>query len=84
MVCKGRNNLVIIQIYLVFCSIYANFAAEMQITDRQMNIALALVAAGLLAVCIITGGRFFCYIQSFCHENLEGSVFLCTFAAVNS
>ena len=29
MVCKGRNNLVIIQIYLVFCSIYANFAAEM-------------------------------------------------------
>jgi len=32
----------------------------------------------------VTGGRFFCYIQSFCHENLEGSVFLCTFAAVNS
>lgn len=52
MVCKGRNNLVIIQIYLVFCSIYAIFAAEMQITNRQINIALALVAAGLLAVCI--------------------------------
>ena len=31
---------------------FCNFAAEMQITDRQMNIALALVAAGLLAVCI--------------------------------
>ena len=39
----------------------------MQITDRQMNIALALVAAGLLAVCIITGGRFFCYIQRDSH-----------------
>lgn len=44
--------MVIIQIYLVFCSIYAIFAAEMQITNRQINIALALVAAGLLAVCI--------------------------------
>ena len=51
-VCKGRYNLVIIQIYLVFCSIYATFAVDMQITNRQINIALALVAAGLLAICV--------------------------------
>ncbi len=44
--------MVIIQFFLVFCSIYATFATEMQITNRQINIALALVAAGLLAVCI--------------------------------
>ena len=34
------------------CQIFSNFAPDMQITNRQINIALALVAAGLLAVCI--------------------------------
>lgn len=51
-VCKGRYNLVIIQIFLVFCSIYATFATDMQISNRQINIALALVAAGLLIICV--------------------------------
>ena len=53
-VCKGRYNLVIIQIFLVFCSIYATFATEMEISNRHINIALVLVAAGLLAVCIVS------------------------------
>ena len=44
--------MVIIQIFLVFCSIYATFATDMQISNRQINIALALVAAGLLIICV--------------------------------
>lgn len=38
--------------YFVFRPIYTTFVADMQINNRQINIALALVAAGLLAVCV--------------------------------
>lgn len=38
--------------YFVFRPIYTTFVADMQINNRQINIALALVAAGLLAVYI--------------------------------
>ena len=37
---------------LVFRPICTTFVADMQISNRQINIALALVAAGLLAVSI--------------------------------
>jgi hypothetical protein len=40
--------------YFVFRPIYTIFAVDMQISNRQINIALALVAAGLLAVCIVS------------------------------
>jgi hypothetical protein len=36
----------------LFRHFFCIFAADMQITNRQINIALALVAAGLLAVCV--------------------------------
>ena len=48
---SGRNAL-IFQNRFAFTSFFRNFAADMQITNQQINIALALVAAGLLAVCI--------------------------------
>ena len=32
--------------------IVRTFAGDMQISNKQINIALALVAAGLLAVCV--------------------------------
>jgi hypothetical protein len=32
--------------------IFITFAADMQISDKVINILLAIVAAGLLAVCI--------------------------------
>ena len=37
---------------------FINFAADMQISNKVINILLALVAAGLLAVCIasVMGG----------------------------
>ena len=54
--CKGtkKNDLMcfIWAFYFVFRPIYTIFAVEMQISNRQINIALALVAAGLLAVSI--------------------------------
>ena len=37
---------------LVFRSICTTFAADMRITNKEVNIILALVAAGLLAVCV--------------------------------
>ena len=42
----------IFQNRFVTTTFFSNFAADMQITNQQINIALALVAAGLLAVCI--------------------------------
>lgn len=44
-----------IEVYVCHKSIFFRiFAADMQISNRQINIALALVAAGLLAVSIVS------------------------------
>ena len=37
---------------MVFRAFCTTFVADMQISNRQINIVLALVAAGLLAVCV--------------------------------
>jgi hypothetical protein len=48
-----QKDLAKIEVYVCHKSIFFRiFAADMQISNRQINIALALVAAGLLAVCI--------------------------------
>ena len=38
--------------FLVFCSLIRTFAAEMKITNNQVNIVLAILAVGLFAACI--------------------------------
>jgi hypothetical protein len=39
---------------LVFCSLIRTFAADMQISDKTINIILAVLAAGLLVACIVS------------------------------
>ena len=45
---EGKN----IRFLFAKSKFYTTFAGDMHISNRQINIALALVAAGLLAVCV--------------------------------